>query len=141
MTVLVDTSAWVEYLRGSGSPHHRWLRDAIRAETPLAWTEPVLYELTAGARSARRAAELRALLLRGPMVTVAGLQDWEDAAQLYRSARTKGLTVRSSIDCLIAVVCVRTASPLLARDRDFEALTQVCDLALVQRHPQARGRP
>ncbi len=141
MTVLVDTSAWVEYLRGSGSPHHRWLREAIRAETPLAWTGPVRYELTARARSARRAAELRALLLRGPMVTVAGLQDWEDAAQLYRSARTKGLTVRSSTNCLLAVVCVRTASPLLARDRDFEALAQVCDLALVQLHAEARGRP
>ena len=134
MTVLVDTSAWVEYLRGTGSPHTRWIRDAIRAETPLAWTEPILYELTAGAGSARQVADLRALLARGPMIAVDGLQDWEDAAQLYRSARSKGLTVRSSIDCLIAAVALRTGRPVLALDRDFDALAQVSGLVL--EHPQ-----
>lgn len=134
MTILVDTSAWVEYLRGTGSPYNSWVRDAIRAETPLGWSQPILYELTAGAGSSRRAEELRALLLRGPMIAVEGLQDWEDAAQLYRSARSGGLTVRSSIDCLIAAVALRTGSPVLALDRDFEALAQVCDLVL--EHPQ-----
>jgi predicted nucleic acid-binding protein len=130
MTVLVDTSAWIEYLRGTGSPHHRWIRDAIRTDAPLGWTDPILYELTAGAGSQRRVDELRALLLRGPMVAVQGLQDWEDAAHLYRTARRKGRTVRSSVDCLIAAVALRTGSPVLALDRDFEALAQVSDLAL-----------
>lgn len=133
MTVLVDTSAWIEYLRGTGSPHHAYIRDAILADRALAWTEPILYELLAGARSPQRAAELRALLLRGPIVAVEGLQDWEDGAQLYRSARSQGLTVRSSIDCLIAAVALRTGSPVLARDRDFEALAQVSDLVI--EHP------
>jgi predicted nucleic acid-binding protein len=68
------------------------------------------------------------------MVAVAGLRDWEDAAKLYRSARSKGLTVRSTVDCLIAAVCVRTGSPVLALDRDFDALAQVSDLVL--EHPE-----
>jgi predicted nucleic acid-binding protein len=130
VTVLVDTSAWVEYLRGTGSPHHRWLRASVRAGTPLAWTEPILFELTAGAGETQRAAELRALLLRGPMLAISGLQDWEQAAQLYRKARARGLTVRSSVNCLIAAVAIRTATPLLTVDRDFEALAEVSDLAL-----------
>ena len=136
MTVLVDTSAWIEYLRGTGSPYtyNGWIRDAIVAGTPLAWTEPILYELTAGAGSPRRVEQLRALLLRGPLLAVEGLQDWEDATHLYRSARSKGLTVRSSIDCLIAVVALRTRSPVLALDRDFEALARVSNLGLT--HPQ-----
>jgi predicted nucleic acid-binding protein len=134
VTVLVDTSAWIEYLRGTDSPYTTYVREAIRADTPLAWTEPILYELTAGARSPRRGDDLRALLLRGPILAVDGLQDWEVAAQLYRSARARGLTVRSSIDCLIAAVALRTANPVLARDRDFEALAQVSDLAI--EHPQ-----
>ncbi|MEX0836314.1 MAG: PIN domain nuclease [Nitriliruptor sp.] len=132
--VLIDTSAWIEYLRGTGSPYNTWIRDAIVADQPLGWTEPILYELTAGARSPRRAADLRALLLRGPILSVEGLQDWEDAAQLYRAARSKGLTVRSSIDCLIAAVALRTSSPVLALDRDFDALAKVSDLVL--EHPQ-----
>lgn len=131
MTVLVDTSAWVEYLRGTGSRHNVWLRDAVAAEQPLGWTDPVLYELTAGARSRDRAHELRALLVRGPVLPVAGLGDWEDAARLYRSARTRGLTVRSTIDCLIAAVALRTASPVLAADGDFGSLAEVSDLELL----------
>jgi len=104
-----------------------------------AWTEPILHELTAGARSPRRAADLRALLLRGPILAVEGLQDWEVAAQLHLSARSRGLIVRSSIDCLIAAVVLRTGSPVLARDRGFDALAQVSDL--VVEHPQGRCAP
>lgn len=130
MTVLVDTSAWIEYLRGTGSRHNVWIREAIIEERPLGWTDPILYELTAGARSPERADELRALLLRGPMIAVTGLRDWEDAAQLYRLARSRGLTVRSSIDCLIAAVALRTGNSILASDRDFTALAQVSDLEL-----------
>jgi predicted nucleic acid-binding protein len=131
VNVLVDTSAWVEYLRGTGSRHNAWIRDAITDERPLGWTDPVLYELTAGARNSERAMELRGLLMRGPMHPVAGLQDWEDAATLYRTARAQGLTVRSSIDCLISAVALRTGNAILAVDRDFETLAQVSDLDLV----------
>jgi predicted nucleic acid-binding protein len=130
VTVLADTSAWVEYLRGTGSRYHLWLREAIGAGRRLAWTEPVLYELTAGAGDANRAATLRALLLRGPLLAVTGLQDWERAAQLHRAARARGLTVRSSTDCLIAAVALRTGTPLLTADRDFDALAEVSDLVL-----------
>lgn len=132
MTVLVDTSAWVEYLRGTGSRHNVWVREAIAGDDPLGWTDPILYELTAGAASAARASELRALLLRGPFLAVAGLQDWEDAARLYRTARSRGLTVRSTVDCLIAAVALRTATPVVARDRDFTVLTDISDLELIE---------
>ena len=132
MTVLVDTSAWVEYLRATGRAHHHWVRDAVAREIPLAWTDPVLYELTAGARTTARSDQLRALLARGPLLAVAGLRDWEDAARLYRTARSKGSTVRSTVDCLIAAVAVRTATPVMARDRDYDALEKICDLQLVR---------
>jgi len=131
VSVLVDSSAWVEYLRGTGSPHNVWIREAIAEERPLGWTDPVLYELTAGARSSEQALELRGLLMRGPMHPVAGMQDWEDAATLYRTARARGLIVRSSIDCLIAAVALRTDNAILAVDRDFDALAQVSELELV----------
>lgn len=132
MTVLVDTSAWVEFLRATGSAHHWWLHRAIADETPLSWTDPILYELTAGAGGTARAAQLRALLFRGPMLAVAGLQDWEDAARLYRAARARGVTVRSTVDCLIAAVALRTETPVLARDRDFAALAAVSDLQVME---------
>ena len=132
MTVLVDTSAWVEYLRGTGSQYHLWIRHALETGDPLGWTDPILYELTAGARSAEHASQLRGLLLRGPLLGVAGLQDWEDAARLYRSARARGMTVRSTVDCVIAAVALRTATPVLALDRDFSVLADISDLELLE---------
>ena len=131
MTVLVDTSAWVEFLRATGSPHHLWLREAIKLERPLAWTEPILFELASGASAAEQATTLRSLLLRGPGLPLLGLADWDDAAALYRRTRSKGLTIRSTNDCLIATVAIRTGTPLMARDRDFAALATVSDLTLV----------
>jgi predicted nucleic acid-binding protein len=130
VTVLVDTSASNDYLRGTGTQHHLWLRDAIVSGSPLAWTDPILYELVAGAGSTRRAGGIRALLHRGPLLTVEGLEDREDAAALYRAARTRGSTVRSSIHCLIAAVAIRTGIPVLTVDRDLEALARVSDLVI-----------
>jgi predicted nucleic acid-binding protein len=130
-TVLVDTSAWIEFLRGTGSPEHRFLRSALQEERPLAWTEPVLLELTVGARSDRRARELRAMLAGGELLAVQGLADWAAAASLWRAARERGLTVRSTVDCLIAAVAIRTDTPVLARDRDYGALAQVSALEIV----------
>lgn len=137
MKVLVDTSAWIEYLRGTGSTHNVWIREAIATQRPLGWTDPVLYELTAGARNPERVAALRGLLMRGPMHPVAGLRDWEEAAYLYRTARARGVTVRSSMDCLVAAVALRTDNAILALDRDFEALAEVSSLELVA--PGDRG--
>jgi predicted nucleic acid-binding protein len=132
VTVLVDTSVWVEFLRATGSAHHLWLRDAITLERPLAWTEPILFELTSGAGSGEQATALRSLLLRGPGLPLLGLADWDEAATLCRRARSKGLAVRSTNDCLTASVAIRTGTPLLARDRDFPALASVSDLTLVE---------
>lgn len=131
MTVLVDTSAWIEFLRGTGGAEDRWLRAALADERPLAWTEPILLELASGTSTPRRAAELRALMQRGPLLRVEGLGDWEAAAGLRRAARARGLAVRSPVDCLIAAVAVREAVPILARDRDYAVLAGVSGLELV----------
>lgn len=131
--VLVDTSTWVEYLRATGTGHHEWMRQAIDAQSvDLAWTEPVLHELASGARSARHATRLTELLRRGPLLPTDGLVDWGDAATVRRRARANGTPVRSALDCLVAIVAVRTGTPVVARDRDFVHLAAVSDLQLLE---------
>ena len=132
---MIDTSAWISDLRGTGSPHTCYVRHPILADRPLEGTGLILSERTAGARSPRWAADLRALFLRGPILTVEGLQDREVAAQLYRSARSRGLTVRCGTDGLIAAVPLGTGCPVLAMDRDFAALAQVSDLVVEHSQP------
>ncbi len=133
LDVLVDTSAWAEYLRATGSAHDRWLQDAVEdTHVRLAWTEPVLHELASGARSTVHATELGSMLRGGPLLAVQALLDWADAATLRRRTRRRGRPVRSVSDALIATVAIRTGTPILARDRDFAHLAAVSDLRLLE---------
>ncbi|HET6748317.1 MAG TPA: PIN domain nuclease [Actinomycetes bacterium] len=123
MTTLADTSAWVEYLRATGSPAHLRLRRLIADGDDLVTTEVVVMELLAGA-SNDELARLGRLLGRFELLPVQGLADFEAAAGLYRRCRRAGETVRKLTDCLIAVVAMRAGAALLHRDQDFEAIAR-----------------
>lgn len=128
--ILVDTSAWVEFLRGTGSAVQVRVRELIEADAPLATTDPVVMELLAGAESPARARELRRLLGRFHHEPTHGLVDFEHAAALFRACRSGGSTVRSLMDCLIAAVALRTDMSVLAADRDFEVLARYTEMRL-----------
>jgi predicted nucleic acid-binding protein len=122
--ILADTSAWVEYLRATGSPAHLRLRQLVAGKGELATTEVVTMELLAGAATQEEAVRLRRLLLRCQLLPVEGLADYEAAAELYHRCRNGGETVRSLTDCLIAVVAIRHGAALLHRDHDFDVLAR-----------------
>jgi predicted nucleic acid-binding protein len=122
--ILADTSAWVEYLRATGSPVHLRLRELIDAEDDLRTTEVVTMELLAGATTPEGVARLRRLLGRFDVLPVEGLADYEAAAELYRRCRAGGETVRKLTVCLIAAVAMRHGAALLHRDHDFEVMAR-----------------
>ena len=128
--ILADTSAWVEYLRATGSPVHLRLRDLIAGDGDLATTDVVMMELLAGPTTHDEMARLRRLLLRFRLLPVEGLADYEAAADLYRRCRAGGDTVRKLTDCLIAVVAIRNGATLLHRDHDFEVIARHTTLRL-----------
>jgi predicted nucleic acid-binding protein len=129
--ILADTSAWVEYLRGTGSPAHLRLRELIAGQGELATTEVVVMELLAGAGAQEEVARLRRLLGRFELLPVEGLADYEAAADLSRRCRAGGETVRKLTDCLIAAVALRHGATLLHRDPDFEVLARHTRLRVV----------
>jgi predicted nucleic acid-binding protein len=122
--ILADTSAWVEYLRATGSPAHLRLRQLVAGEGELATSEVVTMELLAGAATQEEVARLRRLLLRCQLLPVEGLADYEAAADLYLRCRAGGETIRSLTDCLTAVVAIRHDAALLHRDHDFDVLAR-----------------
>ena len=129
--MIVDTSAWVEFLRGTGSPTHLRLRAAIEKDEAIATPAPVLMELLAGCRTEEHAARLQRMVARYEVLAVEGLADFEDAAWIQRRCRAGGRTVRSMVDCLIAAVAIREGRPLLTADRDFEVIAEELPLELV----------
>ena len=122
--ILADTSAWVEYLRATGSPVHGRLRNLIADEGELVTTEVVMMELLAGETTPEGVARLRRLLGRFDLLAVEGLADYEAAAELHRRCRAGGETVRNLTDCLIAAVAVRHGAALLHRDQDFDVIAR-----------------
>ncbi|HEX2047482.1 MAG TPA: PIN domain-containing protein [Acidimicrobiales bacterium] len=100
---LVDT-AWVEFLRATGSATHRAVRRLLLDDQPAHTTDVVVTEVLAGARNDDHRDRLRRLLARCEHVPVEGLDDFETAADLYRVCRAGGEPVRALTDCLIAVV-------------------------------------
>ena len=126
--ILVDTSAWIEFLRASGHPVHLTLRHHLVQQSPIVTTEVVIMEVLAGTRSRREYNSLRNRLTAFPQLTLRGLSDFEHAAELYRLCREKGVTVRKLIDCLIAAVAIRAGASVLHNDRDFDGISHCTKL-------------
>jgi predicted nucleic acid-binding protein len=128
--ILADTSAWVEYDRATGSAVDRRIADLVESDGPLAVTEPVLMEVLAGARDARREADLRALLLRFELLSFDAITDFEGAVHIYRRCRAVGVTPRGLLDCMIAAVAWRTGAALLAYDADMDRVARVIEIEI-----------
>lgn len=129
--IVVDTSAWIELLRGTGSPVHLQLREALRGDEELCVTEVVVAEILAGARSVQQTEELRSMLLGFTLLPLRGLDGFEQAAALYRACRWAGETLRSIADCLVAVPAIEAGAPVLHADRDFATLARHTPLEVV----------
>jgi predicted nucleic acid-binding protein len=123
---LIDSSAWIEFLRRTGSRAHLEVR-RLMFEQPgvVTTTEPVVMEVLAGATSQRHFAQLQQLTDGLRLLPVDATLDYRDAAVAYRAVRAHGDTVRSILDCLIAAVAVRNGATLVHRDRDFDLLATV----------------
>lgn len=128
--MLVDTSAWVEWLRGTGANTDLALRAMLDRDEDLATTGLVVQEVLQGCRDERQAADLKVLLTGLRCLDPVYPQTFEHAAALFRRCRRAGRTVRGTVDCLVAALAIEHDLPLLARDRDFESLQAVCGLRL-----------
>lgn len=120
--IVVDTSVWIDVLNDVASPAAERCVTLIEGGEPVALTDVVLTELLQGLRSDREAELVERHLRAFPVLRLEGLDDFALAGSLYRQARAAGVTIRKTLDCLIAVPCVQTGAPLLHADRDFDLL-------------------
>ncbi|MBW3591735.1 MAG: PIN domain nuclease [Actinobacteria bacterium] len=119
--ILIDTSAWIEFLRDTGSPVCLQVDTLLDQE--IAICDPIRMEVLAGARDERHLTNLRRLLARATTVPI-GPTDYEEAATLYRTCRRGGETVRKLIDCLIAAAAIKASAPALHLEADFDILAR-----------------
>lgn len=127
--ILVDTSVLIAFLRGDKTPHGKYFRTILERRIPFGITSVIYQEVLQGAKSDREHRYLEKYLSTQNFYHPKDpLRSYASAAQIYLLCRKKGLTVRSTIDCLIAQIAIEHNLLLLHNDRDFEAIAQVIPL-------------
>lgn len=127
--ILIDSSVWIDLLRGQRTRGATELRRLVQTHPErAAVTEPIGMELLAGASGEDDVVKLEQLIASMVLLPVEPTVDFHDAAQLYRVARARGHTVPTLADCLIATIAIRHAAELWHKDADFEAIAEVTAL-------------
>jgi predicted nucleic acid-binding protein len=134
--VLVDTSAWIEIFRKDSTVQIETVVDFDDIVTCL----PVVQEVLQGFSSEPAYLRARESMLALPIVeSPLGPDVFSAAVDLYRSARRAGVTIRSSIDCLIAACAIRNGLDVLHMDRDFDGLARISPLSARNIRPGRRS--
>jgi predicted nucleic acid-binding protein len=125
--ILVDTSAWIEFLRDTGSDTCSEVDRLLAGD--LATCDAVRMEVLAGARDEAHLRQLHGLLARAATLPT-GPADFETAASISRTCRRKGVTVHKLIDCLIAAIALREKVDVLHHDVDFDQIARCTELSI-----------
>jgi predicted nucleic acid-binding protein len=129
---IVETSVWIDFLNAYQSEQTLWMRRNLR-RGDLALTDLILTETLQGVRGEGKYFGALNELLEFPVIETAGHQLAIASAEHYRWLRKRGITIRSTIDCLTATFCIREGHRLLHNDRDFVPFEKHLGLKVI--HP------
>lgn len=128
--VLVDTSVWIDYFRGTSSPLADRL-EMLLDEERVATGDLIIAELMQGFKTARQVSIARMIIERLEYFDLAGRDIAFKAAENYRTLRKKGVTVRKTIDIIIGTFCIENKTRLLHNDRDYTPMVKYLGLIVI----------
>jgi predicted nucleic acid-binding protein len=130
--ILVDSSVWIDYFNGVDAPHTDRLDDLLLTRERVIAADLIVCEVLQGFASEKDFRAAARVFGNLPCLELGGEDAVLDAAGNHRKLRARGITVRSTIDTLIASFCIRHRIPLLHHDRDFDAYEQHLGLRVVR---------
>jgi len=128
--ILIDASAFIEFLNRTGSREDILIEQLIINNEDIVIADITLTEILQGIKTDREYREVKASLLTFPILSLKSPDSYIAAAELFRKCRKTGLTIRSTVDLLIAQIALEHNATLLHNDRDFDAIAQVCDIKI-----------
>jgi predicted nucleic acid-binding protein len=131
--ILIDTSAFIEFLNRTGSREDRIIEKLIAGDDEISIPDISFTEILQGIRDEKEYADVKTSLRTFPILSLIGANSYIAAADLYRKCRKKGATVRNTADLLVAQISIEHKATLLHNDRDFEAIGKICDLKLYKK--------
>lgn len=128
--IVVDTSVWIDYFANRQTSQVKYLDECLGGgiDVEIRLTDIILTEILQGLRTDTDVDRVDRRLAAVGVLRLNDLSDFRRAAELYRTARRRGVTIRRTNDCLIASVCVRERAPILHADVDFDHLATVTEL-------------
>lgn len=126
--ILVDTSVWIDFLRGEDSAERHTLHRLIENEEDISITEIILTEILQGIKEDKKFRAVKNYILEFPIYTPKGVETYLEAARIYRTCRKKGKTVRKTVDCIIAAICIENDLVLFHKDNDFNLIEKCTGL-------------
>ncbi len=117
--IIADSSAWIDFFRGIECSHVSLLENAL-INNQVYIGDLIVAELLQGAKSDKSALEIDSIISRLTVVNMVGESIARKAAANYRSLRTNGITIRKTIDVIIATYCIENDATLIHNDRDFD---------------------
>ncbi|MBI4286766.1 MAG: PIN domain nuclease [Chloroflexi bacterium] len=129
--IVVDTSVWIDFLRGTDSPERRMLHRLIEDEEEIAVTGIIFAEILQGIREDENFRITRDYLLGFPAYEPGSTFTYLSAARIYRTCRKKGKSIRSTIDCIIAAICLENDFVFLHKDSDFDIIEECAGLKVL----------
>ncbi len=130
--ILVDSTVWIDFFKGTDSIFRRKLHQLIEEEEWVCLTAINLTEILQGIRSDTEFERTRRHLLLFPLFYTRNLDTYIHAAKIYRACRRSGNTVRKTVDCLIAAIAIENNLTLLHNDRDFDKVAACTKLKVFQ---------
>ncbi len=129
--ILVDSSVWIDYFKGNATPETDKLDSLLGAE-PLYIGDLILTEVLQGFTANSEFEKALDLLSWFEVVEIGGEEIAIEAARNFRRLRNRGITIRKTIDTLIATRCIESGFELLHRDKDFHPFAAHLGLRIVQ---------
>lgn len=126
--ILVDTSVWIDFFRGTGSA--RILHHLIEREESLCLTGIHLAEILQGIKEDRVHEQIQRHLLTFPIFLTNGVETYLHASDIFRTCRRRGKTIRKTVDCIISAISIENNLTLLHNDRDFDNIAKYTRLKI-----------
>jgi len=135
LSLLVDSSVWIDYFNGQATLQTDHL-DAILGRQEIVVGDLILAEVLQGFRHQKDFEQAQSALLKFPVMSMVGQDFALQSANNYRALRAKGITIRKTIDCLIATFCIESGFQLLHTDRDFDPFEEHLNLQVARPEPR-----
>lgn len=124
---LVDTTVWIDLFADRNTPHVSLFESLIIDREDICLCGVILTEVLQGIKDEKELSKTRAILSNLTYLPME-FNTFILAADIYRSTRSKGITIRNSVDCMIAAVCIENEISILHNDKDFDLIAKEFDL-------------